>query len=157
MRSKERRNQTIQPQEQTVLRSHRHGGWERGRPALLRDGSQRARGLRVAWPLAMPEGRPRGLGPRAPRSTAQAGTEGRPQRQSAQQTPPEDPGDLPGLLARQERQEEAEGCFRAHRQGRTEPAITTCPPGAAEGRSPKHTKKQGKLTVNLCCVWMSFW
>lgn len=135
MRSKERRNQTIQPQEQTVLRSHRRGGWEMGRPALLRGGwrgSQRARGLRAAWPLATPEGRPRGLGPRAPRSTAQAGTEGRPQRQTIQQTwSPEDPGDLPGLLARQEREEEAKGCFRAHRQGGTETAITTCPPGAA--------------------------
>ena len=47
--SKEGRNQTIQPQEQTVLRSHRLGGWETGRPALLRGGrhgSRRARGLR---------------------------------------------------------------------------------------------------------------
>lgn len=132
--SKEGRNQTIQPQEQTVLRSHRLGGWETGRPALLRGGrhgSRRARGLRAAWPLATPEGRPWGLEPQAPHSTAQAGTEGRLQRQTTQQTPPEDPGDLPGLLARQEREEEAEGCFRAHRQGRTEPAITTCPPGAA--------------------------
>ena len=156
IRSKKRTNQTTQLQEKTVPRYHKRGGWETGRLALLiggRRGSPRTRRPASGTQTVSP-------------TQHSSGWNGR----TVQQTPPEDLGDLPGRLVRQERKEEAEGWFWAHRQGGTEPAITS-PLGAAslpffkqrvncperEGRSQKHTKKQGKLPVNLCYVWMSFW
>lgn len=130
-------NQMTQPQEKTVPRSHKRGGWETGRPVFLR-GSQRS----------SPRTRRPASGTRTTSPTQHSsGWNGR----TVQQTPPEDQGDLLGRLVRQERKEEAEGCFWAHRQGGTEPVITR-PPGAAslpffkprvhcpwrEGCSPKH-------------------